>query len=242
MAESRWQRWSRQKAEAAQKQTSSKQASSRSTPSEPVPPSAPAEQNDLSPEVQELAVNESLPEHEVLAKYGLPNPDAIELGTDITGFMGKEIPELLRRKALRALWRSNPVLAVLDGLNDYDEDFTDAGLTVKGAKTIYKVGQGLIDKTKKVDQQLEELTGDERVAQTAPDASIDKVRPPDPADALAAQSAREQAARANQVKKAESLESLERLDSEKVQHPEKEQNQPDEDQAPRYRPRMYFED
>ena len=91
----------------------------------------------------------------MLEKYGLPDPDTIELGTDITGCMRKEIPDLLRRRALRVLWKSNPVLAVLDGLNDYDEDFTDAGTAVSGAKTLYKVGQGLIDKTAKADGQFD---------------------------------------------------------------------------------------
>lgn len=77
----------------------------------------------------------------------MPDPDTITLGTDITGFMRKEIPELLRRKALRALWKSNPVLAVLDGLNDYDEDYTDAATAGEAVKTLYKVGQGMFDKT-----------------------------------------------------------------------------------------------
>ncbi|WP_341581220.1 DUF3306 domain-containing protein [Marinobacter metalliresistant] len=140
MTESRLQRWSRRKTEAGRK-------------TEPAPPST--AESGPSPEAQELARNEALPEQEVLEKYGLPDPDTIGLGTDIAGFMGKEIPDYLRRKALRALWKSNPVLAVLDGLNDYDEDFTDAGTAVSGAKTLYKVGQGLIDKTKKLDEQLE---------------------------------------------------------------------------------------
>lgn len=135
MTESRLQRWSRRKRDVAKA-------------AEPVAPAAPAEP-ELSPEERELAINEALPEQEVLAKYGLPDPDAIELGTDITGFMRKEIPELLRRRALRGLWRSNPVLAVLDGLNDYDEDYTDAGLATKGAKTLYKVGQGFLDRSKR---------------------------------------------------------------------------------------------
>src|SRR5690554_5346891 len=94
-----------------------------------------------------------MPEHEVQDKYGLPDPDAIKLGTDITAFMRKEIPELLRRKALRALWRSNPVLAVLDGLNDYDEDYTNAALATKTVNTLYKVGQGMFDKNARREEQ-----------------------------------------------------------------------------------------
>ncbi|MBW7471502.1 DUF3306 domain-containing protein [Marinobacter sp. M216] len=140
MSESRLQRWSRQKAEARKE-------------AELAPPS-PAE-SEPSPEAQELVINETLPEHEILEKYNLPAPDTIVLGTDITGFMRKEIPEFLRRKALRALWKSNPVLAVLDGLNDYDEDFSDAATAGNVVQTLYKVGQGLIDKTARVDEQVE---------------------------------------------------------------------------------------
>ncbi|MDP4548139.1 MAG: DUF3306 domain-containing protein [Marinobacter sp.] len=142
MAESRLQRWSRLK-------TQTDRDSGLPTAQVPSPAA------EIAPEEQELARNEALSEQEILEKYGLPDPDNIELGTDVTGFMRKEIPDLLRRKALRSLWRSNPVLAVLDGLNDYDEDFTAAGPTVKGAQTLYKVGQGLIDRSKKLNEQAE---------------------------------------------------------------------------------------
>ena len=52
--------------------------------------------------------------------------DELEYDSDFTVFMNDKVPEKLRRMALRKLWRSNPILANLDGLNDYDEDFTDA--------------------------------------------------------------------------------------------------------------------
>lgn len=167
MAESRIQRWSRRKTEAGKN-------------AEPAPP--PSVGSEPSPEEQELAINQALPEYEVLAKYGLPDPDAIELGTDITGFMRKEIPDLLRRKALRALWQSNPVLAVLDGLNDYDEDFTDAATAAKGVQTLYKVGQGLIDKTARVSEQVGEKVGKQAeapvtVAPPVPPRAIEKPEP-----------------------------------------------------------------
>lgn len=148
MIESRFERWSRKKNETRKEMELG--------PTSTVEP-------EISAEEQELAINEALPEQDVLAKYDLPDPDAIELGTDVTGFMRKEIPEFLRRRALRALWRSNPVLAVLDGLNDYDEDYTDAVHVGSVVKTIYKVGQGFLDKTEKrgeqVEQQSESLEG-----------------------------------------------------------------------------------
>lgn len=138
MSESRLSRWARRKA----------QTRSEAPPAEPavVEPTA---------EEQELAINEALSEAEVLEKYDLPDPDNIALGEDITGFLKKEIPEFLRRRALRSLWKSNPVLAVLDGLNDYDEDFSNAATAMKGYQTIYKVGEGMVDRSKKAAEALE---------------------------------------------------------------------------------------
>jgi hypothetical protein len=45
---------------------------------------------------------------------------------------------------MRRLWRLNPVLAVLDGLNDYDGDYTNAATDAPGVKTSYQVGKGLL--------------------------------------------------------------------------------------------------
>lgn len=157
MAESRLQRWARKKAEAAKRP-------------EPSPP--PVIETEPAPEEQELAINETLPEHELLEKYGLPDPENIELGTDITGFMRKEIPEFLRRKALRGLWKSNPVLAVLDGLNDYDEDYTLASTAGQTVKTLYKVGEGLVDKAKKAADVVDDQSEKQAVSSLAePDST-----------------------------------------------------------------------
>ncbi|SNR62098.1 DUF3306 domain-containing protein [Puniceibacterium sediminis] len=81
---------------------------------------------------------------EILAEFDLPDPDDLIPGQDIAGFMHKAIPEHLRRRAMRRLWRLNPVLAVLDGLNDYDGDFTNAATDAPGVKTSYQVGKGLL--------------------------------------------------------------------------------------------------
>jgi Protein of unknown function (DUF3306) len=64
--------------------------------------------------------------------------------SDYTKFMGENVPEALRRRALRQLWRSDPILANVDGLCDYDDDYTDAALAVKVLKTAHKVGQGYL--------------------------------------------------------------------------------------------------
>ncbi|NNG05388.1 MAG: DUF3306 domain-containing protein [Inquilinus sp.] len=76
----------------------------------------------------------------------LPDIDEMTDQSDFRPFMDPRIPDALRNRALRKLWRSNPVFAVLDGLNDYDEDYTDAAMVVPGLKTAYQVGRGLVRK------------------------------------------------------------------------------------------------
>jgi hypothetical protein len=209
MAESRLQRWSRKKAETGNK----------------TEPAAPSVESEPSPEEQELAINQTLPEHDVLEKYGLPDPDAIELGTDITGFMRKEIPELLRRRALRSLWKSNPVLAVLDGLNDYDEDFTSAASATGAVKTLYKVGQGLIDRTKKAGEQADKERGDSITEHTEQAETAVTMAPPEPAEAIE-----------------ESESDFEEVASDTAGHTQPVVTKTGEESTPRYRPRMRFGD
>ncbi|WP_227268588.1 DUF3306 domain-containing protein [Roseobacter weihaiensis] len=96
---------------------------------------------------QETARAEALAEKddaEVLAEMGLPDPASLKQGDDFAGFMSREVPEHLRRQALRTLWRSNPVLACVDGLNDYDDDYRAATLLNEPIKTAYQVGKGMM--------------------------------------------------------------------------------------------------
>lgn len=83
-------------------------------------------------------------DEEVLAAHGLRDPDDMAMGDDFSPFLQPQIPERLRRRALRKLWRSNPVLANLDGLNDYEDDYTDAATSVQNLKTAYQVGKGFV--------------------------------------------------------------------------------------------------
>ena len=82
--------------------------------------------------------------------------DSLDYESDYTRFMEQGVPEAIRRRALRKLWQSNPILANVDGLNDYDEDFTDAALAVDVLKTAYKVGRGYL-----TDEDLAEMEGDD---------------------------------------------------------------------------------
>ena len=92
---------------------------------------------------------------ELLAEMGLPDPETMQPGDDFSAFMAREVPKHLKNKALRTLWRSNPVLACLDGLNDYDEDFT-IGATGNGPiKTAYQVGKGMLAHIEEMQRQQE---------------------------------------------------------------------------------------
>ncbi len=52
--------------------------------------------------------------------------DNLAYEDDFTVFMQNKVPDIIRRKALSKLWLSHPLLANLDGLNEYDEDYTQA--------------------------------------------------------------------------------------------------------------------
>lgn len=97
-----------------------------------------------APDGGEAAPRETEASDELVAS--LPDIDTLTEESDFTVFLQEGVPDALRRKALRRLWRLNPVFANLDGLNDYDEDFTLATSALQGAvKTIYQVGKGMVD-------------------------------------------------------------------------------------------------
>lgn len=87
---------------------------------------------------------------------GLPDPDAMQPGDDFSAFMGHAVPERLRRRALRRLWRSNPVLANVDGLVDYGGDFTDSATVIENLQTAYQVGKGMLAHVEELARQAAE--------------------------------------------------------------------------------------
>lgn len=89
---------------------------------------------------------EEMPDEEILEELGLPDPDSLNESDDFKRFLGAAVPERLRRRALRRLWTLNPVLANLDGLVDYAEDYTDAATVISDMQTVYQVGKGMFDK------------------------------------------------------------------------------------------------
>lgn len=80
--------------------------------------------------------------------------DELSYESDFSIFMKSGVPEFLRRKAMRKLWSTNPVLANLDGLNDYDEDYADAKFNV--FKSAWNVVGGYVGK-EEADQRNAEI-------------------------------------------------------------------------------------
>jgi len=87
----------------------------------------------------ETAANEPVPE--------LPSIDELTADSDYRVFLQKGVPAALTKAALRKLWTSDPMLANLDGLNDYDEVYNAVQPAFTLAQTSYRPGKGYVDET-----------------------------------------------------------------------------------------------
>jgi hypothetical protein len=94
---------------------------------------------------------------EILEELGLPDPDMMVQGDDFKAFLCKTVPAHLRKRALRTLWRSDPVLACVDGLNDYDDDYLTGSYGQGPVSTTYQVGKGMLSHLLEMERQKEAL-------------------------------------------------------------------------------------
>ncbi len=108
----------------------------------PAPVDEPQTANLPAPEATDAPAEET----PTIAAEDLPDIDSLDKDSDYTPFMQDGVPEALKKLALRALWRSDPVLANLDGLNDYDEDY----------KTMLDVGAEAMRKFREAEKKLSE--------------------------------------------------------------------------------------
>ena len=120
---------------------------------------------------QEHAELEEKNDAQILAELELTDPDSMKMGDDFSVFMKTAVPERIRKRALRKLWLSNPVLANVDNLVDYGEDF--AAETKLGAviKTSYQVGKGMLKHVEEMERQ-EKATEDDIETIDEPDAVL----------------------------------------------------------------------
>lgn len=91
----------------------------------------------------------------------LPEVDDLNSESDFKAFMDKRVPEFLRRRALRKLWLSDPAFSFLDGMNEYDEDYSMMAELAAGASS-YRPDQGGYSwREKPKPKEEEELAEDE---------------------------------------------------------------------------------
>ena len=72
----------------------------------------------------------------------LPDIESLTYEFDFTVFLAKGVPQALRSRALKKLWRSDPILANLDGLNDHDLDYRHIGLKTLAARSLEDLARG----------------------------------------------------------------------------------------------------
>lgn len=102
--------------------------------------------------------------------------DSLTYDSDFTVFMKRGVPEALKNAALRKLWRSNPILAAVDGLNDYDLDYRTVDTILTNFQSAWKVGKGYSDKAEEVREEMEAKSAQlaaEREAQALTETSED---------------------------------------------------------------------
>ncbi|QCO03639.1 DUF3306 domain-containing protein [Azospirillum argentinense] len=101
-------RWSRRKQEAR---------------TAPVEPPEPPEERDAAEEPQAIAA----PPPEPFDPESLPPVESLGADSDYTGFLASNVPQELKRLALRKAWTSDPVIAGFRGFAEYDWDCNAPG-------------------------------------------------------------------------------------------------------------------
>ncbi len=97
-------------------------------------------------------------DEELLSELNLPDPNTLQAGDDFKAFLQANVPDRLKKVALRKLWSTNPVLANLDGLVEYGEDYTDAATVVEQLISSYQVGKGM---SAHVEEMLRQATAED---------------------------------------------------------------------------------
>ena len=115
---------------------------------------------------------DALSDSELLKKYELPDPETVEDEAALDQFFEGDMPERLKRLALRRVWRLNPLFRFADEMVEYGEDYTDAATVVEGMQTAYEVGKGYLAKVK---EALEGDVGDHDVIASETSTGFDNL-------------------------------------------------------------------
>lgn len=102
---------------------------------EPAPAPAPDPQDEAALEARRQANREAAERIDL---------ETIDYDTDLSDFFKDGVPALLKQAALRRMWRSNPVFANLDGLNDYDHDYNVIDKVLTTFNSAWQAGRGYL--------------------------------------------------------------------------------------------------
>lgn len=177
-------RWAKRKADV--RETEARETEERETVLAPQPDQG----GNLMPEAgdQPPAINEDardVPPDDETCQRWIEELEAIDIDTltydnDFTIFMKSWVPAPLRQRALRKLWTTNPALAVLDGLNDYDLDYTDAAMQAGKVVSSYVPGRGYAT-LEEVAEKLAEAIGEDDDEQGAGEDDLPEFAGQEPA-------------------------------------------------------------
>lgn len=106
----------------------------------------------------------------------LPPMETLTADSDFAPFMSGKVPEFIRRKALRVLYQSHPILGFRDGLNEYDLDYNVIDTLIDATtQTSYKIGEGQEEALEKEDTEESEAAVD---VDNEVEAEVDKSAEP----------------------------------------------------------------
>jgi len=140
-------RWSRLKRESAKGEARTDPAhSDAKEPAKGAPQTATEAESEQNSIAKRPAEPSSESGRQAVVDFEKIDLESLDSASDFRPFLGKDVPEEIRRKALNKLWLSDPILSGPDQLSDYMDDFTDAACAVPAGKlrTAYKVGQGFL--------------------------------------------------------------------------------------------------
>lgn len=81
---------------------------------------------------------------EPVLALNLPDIATLTVESDFSVFLGAGVPDDVHRQAMRALWKSDPLFTVHDGLTDYNENYQTGECFTGIVRTAYRVGRGFL--------------------------------------------------------------------------------------------------
>ncbi|HEX6979926.1 MAG TPA: DUF3306 domain-containing protein [Alphaproteobacteria bacterium] len=158
-------RWSRLKGEARASKPNSLPPGEENGKKTDEPADAPA-QSRAPASVEETVAAPSRPTE----APELPPIEQLTAESDYSVFLREGVPPEIRRKALRKLWVSDPVLSAPDIFDVYCQDYHQDPVFPEGVKTLFKVGMGMITPdAEKEAESVDEPTGPPATAPASTD-------------------------------------------------------------------------